>query len=34
MRGIAAQQLTESAVLDIAAVRAACHHWINSALRP
>ena len=34
MRGIAAQELTESAVIDIAQVRAACQHWITAALTP
>jgi AcrR family transcriptional regulator len=34
MRGVAAQQLTESAVIDIARVRAACRDWITAALAP
>lgn len=32
MRGIAAQQLTESARIDIHAVRSACQEWISAAL--
>jgi AcrR family transcriptional regulator len=34
MRGIAAQQLTESAVIDVERVRAACRDWITAALAP